>query len=73
MEMFLIFALGLIVGALVVSVRTRSKPIGTLQIDNSDVNEEPYLFVRLSTSIDNLFKMKVVQFKVDVKDFIPRK
>src|SRR5574344_1527554 len=69
----LIFAMGFLVGGVVIAVVLYEKPVGTLRIDTSDPDEAPYLFVELSESVVKIYDKKQVTFYVNTQKYVSRK
>lgn len=69
----LIFAMGFLVGGVVIAVVLYEKPVGTLRIDTSDHDEAPYLFLELSESVVKIYDKKQVTFDVNTQNYISRK
>ena len=44
---FVFFIVGAFVGSVLTVFMTRKRPIGTLRIDRSDPNDQPYMFLEL--------------------------
>ena len=61
------FLLGMIIGAIVYSWRIRSKTCGTIKMARSDPYEPPYLFLEVTTSVEDIMSHEVVMFKVSQK------
>lgn len=62
---------GMIIG-ICISVWAFKKDInGYLRVDRSD--EKPYLFLELSSNIENLEKKKYIMLEVKKEDFLPHK
>ena len=62
-----------VAGVIVERVGHKEKPIGTLRIDQSDPDDNPYLFLELETSPDVLKQRKTVMLKVNVENYISQK
>lgn len=73
MEPFVIFGIGILVGIVCTTVATRTKSVGSLIVDTSDSDDDPYLFLELSKDIGEIYRKKYVTFKVNLKNFIPQK
>lgn len=69
----LIFAMGFLIGGVVIAVVLYEKPVGTLRIDTSDPDEAPYLFLELSESVVKIYDKKQVTFDVNTQNYISRK
>lgn len=61
---------GLIAGAILAVIILQSRVIGYLRVDQSDPDDEPYLFLELFRRIPNLCVKKYLVFKVKVENFI---
>ena len=66
----LLFLLGFMVGIVSFLVYLIVRSVGTLRVDQSDPTEQPYLFLELDKSVENIIKEKYVLFKVIKKNFI---
>ena len=73
MEAVAIFIVGLLMGSLIMYLRSHDDPIGIIRIDKSDPYDSPYLFLELSESIDVLEKKEQVTLKVNTISYIPHK
>ena len=69
----IIFSAGLLMGFAVTGLVTRKKPIGTLRIDESDPNEEPYIFLELNRDVSSVRTKKRVMLAVLDKNYLPAK
>lgn len=66
-----IFALlSSLTSSIVYHIFFKPKKIGYLRIDRSD--EQPYLFLELTESLDTVLSQKTVIVKVKIEDYIPR-
>ena len=72
MEIILILA-GIVIGIGLAMIIFKAYFIGTLRIDKSDPNEEPYVFLELAKGIGDISSKKHVVLKVSTKNYIPRK
>ena len=74
MEVILVLA-GFVCGIGVGLILCRSKHdmIGTLRLDNSDPQDDPYLFLELNKPLSEFISKKYVRLKVCVKNFISQK
>ena len=66
----LLFLLGFMVGIVSFLVYLIVRSVGTLRVDQSDLTEQPYLFLELDKPVENIVKEKYVLFKVIKKNFI---
>lgn len=74
MEVILVlagFVCGIGVGFIL--MRTRYDTIGTLRVDHSDPQDDPYLFLELNKPLSKFISKKYVRLKVCVKNFISQK
>jgi len=69
----IIFSAGLLMGFAVTGLVARKKPIGTLRIDESDPNEEPYIFLELNQDVGSVRTKKRVMLTVLDKNYLPAK
>lgn len=68
----LIFVAGVIAGvggAILVLLKTKG---GTLRIDRSDPDSEPYMFLELTESLQSVMRKKYVVFRVNLENYISR-
>lgn len=70
---FILFFVGVFLGVSIASIIFRSYFIGYLRIDNSDLEDGPYIFLELSKWIGDISSKKYVVLKVKLKNFIPQK
>ena len=75
MELILCMIIGIIIGIVfgIVFGRQvfRRDVVGSLRIDQSDPDSEPYLFLELShKGADAIYKKRYVVLKVNIKDYI---
>lgn len=73
MEFVIAFGFGFMVGFFILYIIVCLKSVGSLRIDKSDLEDEPYLFLELYKNVQHLLKKKYVVLKVYSKNFIPRK
>lgn len=66
---------GLLIGALVTCLifRIKKRTIGTLRVDQSDPDDEPYLFLELTSNVDTIKRHKHVTFRVNVENYLSQK
>ena len=68
----LIFIAGVIAGvggAILVLLKTKG---GTLRVDRSDPDSEPYMFLELTESLPSVMRKKYVVFRVNLENYISR-
>lgn len=68
----LIAVIALIVGFVIGCLLSKKKPIGVLQVDRSQPNEPPYLFLELYNQVD-FYKYKTVTLTVLNENLASRK
>lgn len=71
MELVIIFVIGILVGCIITRSIFRMRSVGSLRIDTSDQDDEPYLFLELSKDVSVVYQRKYVTLKVNTKSFIP--
>ena len=72
MEVVICIIAGIIIGLFFGRYLFRGKIVGSLRVDRSDPDSEPYLFLELShKGADAIYKKKYVVLKVNIKDYIP--
>lgn len=64
------FMLGVIFGLIIATIVQTEKPVGTLRVDRSDLDDGPYLFLELATDPRFIETQKRVVMLVDVKNYI---
>ena len=72
MNLAIIFALGVLVGAIFTGIVFQLFSVGTLRVDNSDPDGS-FLFLELSKRIEAVVSKKYVVLRVKAKDFVPHK
>ena len=74
MELILCMIIGIIIGIIFGRQVLRKDVVGSLRVDQSDPDGEPYLFLELShKGADTIYKKKYVVLKVNIKNYIPHK
>lgn len=72
MHTAIIFAIGVVVGCILVNIVQRIKSVGALRIDTSDP-DGPYMFLELDKGIDTISSKKYVLLRVKLRNYIPHK
>lgn len=72
MEFVIVFAIGIVVGAIITRIISRPLGIGTLRIDTSDP-DGPFMFLELSKDVNTVASKKYVILKVNLKNYISQK
>ena len=67
------FLVGVLVGGITIKIKSMLSTYGTLRLDDSDLDEPPYIFLELENNPEGLCKKKYVTLKVCIKNFVPRK
>lgn len=68
MEVILILA-GVVIGIGIAMIIFRAYFIGTLRIDKSDPNEEPYMFLELDKGIGDISSKKHIVLRVSTNNY----
>ena len=66
----LLFLLGFMVGIVSFLVYLIVRSVGTLRVDQSDLKEQPYIFLELDKPVESVINEKYVLFRVIKKNFI---
>lgn len=69
----LLFIVGIIVGLFLSIFLLNIRCLGFLRIDNSDPEENPYLFLEMKSNLNRIKNKKYVIFKVKIKNYISQK
>ena len=69
----IVFGTGLLAGVAMTILANWKKPIGVLRIDESDPNEEPYIFLELNQGVDSVRTKKRVMLTVLDKNYLSAK
>lgn len=65
---------GILIGLLVSKFVFKDKPIGSLRVDKSDSDSEPYLFLELDAGgMSDIYKKQSVRLRVKIKNYISHK
>lgn len=73
MDIVLAVIAGIIIGAIITVVIFSAISVGSLRVDQSIPEDEPYLFLELTKSVSTILRKKFVVLKVRVEDFISHK
>lgn len=73
MELIVAFCIGILIGCVFTVIIFRVMAVGTLRIDTSDPNDDPYLFLELSKDVNAIRQKKYITLKVNIKNFITHK
>jgi len=73
MEIVVGIAIGIVIGAVVTCLVFSAFSVGSLRVDQSIPEDDPYLFLELTKSVSTILKKKFVVLKVRAEDFIPHK
>lgn len=76
MDVLIFCIVGFIIGLIFSYLIVKHYTIGNLRLDNSDPEEEPYMFLELDSSLHNvnwIGKQKFVVLKVLLKNYISQK
>lgn len=57
----------------VIGIKYHHKPVGTLRVDQSDPDDNPYLFLELSEDPKKLPNQKYITLKVNIENYISHK
>lgn len=65
---------GFLIGLLIARFIFKDKPVGSLRVDQSDPDSEPYLFLELDyDGAEAIYKKRYVRLRVDLKNYISQK
>lgn len=65
---------GILIGLLASRFIFKDKPIGSLRVDQSDPDSEPYLFLELDPGgMNDIYKKQSVRLRVKIKNYISHK
>lgn len=73
MEIVVGIAIGIVIGAVVTCLVFGVFSVGSLRVDQSIPEDDPYLFLELTKNVSTILKKKFVVLKVRAEDFIPHK
>lgn len=73
MEIVISIIIGIIIGAVATCMIFGTFSVGSLRIDQSIPEDEPYMFLELTRNVRTILKKKFVVLKVRAEDFIPHK
>lgn len=70
----ILLIVGILIGLLISKIIFRDKPIGSLRVDNSDPDSEPYLFLELyNGGLQKIQKKQYVHLNVKIKKYVSQK
>lgn len=70
----ILLIVGILIGLLISKIIFRDKPIGSLRVDNSDPDSEPYLFLELyNGGLQKIQKKQYVRLNVKIKKYVSQK
>lgn len=70
----ILLIVGILIGLLISKIIFRDKPIGSLRVDNSDPDSEPYLFLELyNGGLQKIQKKQYVCLNVKIKKYVSQK
>ena len=73
MTIIIIFLVGVLLGIFVSIIISRFRAVGSLRIDTSDADDSPYLFLELSSNVNEVYKQKYVTLRINTNNFISHK
>lgn len=73
MEIVIGIIVGIIIGGVVTYLIFGAFSVGSLRVDHSIPEDEPYLFLELTRNVSTILRKKFVVLKVRAEDFIPHK
>ncbi len=73
MEIVISFLVGIVIGCIIVMIFSRLRAVGSLRIDRSDPDDNPYLFLELSKDINRFDCKKYITLKVRNENYISQK
>jgi len=73
MEIVIGIIVGIVIGAVATCLIFGAFSVGSLRVDHSIPEDEPYLFLELTRNVSTILRKKFVVLKVRAEDFIPHK
>lgn len=73
MEFITVFVIGVLVGRVFTIIIARINSVGSLRVDTSEPDDNPYLFLELSKDTNCIFRKKYITLKINTKNFVSRK
>lgn len=64
--------IGIVIGAIVMIFLLRERPVGFLMVNNQDKEEDPYLFLELTSDVQTVCKKSYIKLKVNKKGYTPQ-
>lgn len=72
--LLILLLVGILIGLLVSRFIFKDKPIGSLRVDQSDPDSDPYLFLELDPcGMNDIYNKKSVRLRVKIKNYISHK
>ena len=73
MPIIIALIIGIVIGVVLTVIISQVRSVGLLQIDSSNTDDSPYLFLELSKDLDVVYRKKYAMLKVNIKEFVPHK
>lgn len=73
MEIVIGIIVGIVIGAVATCLIFGAFSVGSLRVDQSIPEDEPYLFLDLTRNVSTVLRKKFVVLAVRAEDFIPHK
>ena len=64
---------GILIGVACTRIIYNIRNLGTICVDDSDPDDDPYLFLELHSNVSDVVKRKHITLKVDVKNYLSQK
>ena len=69
----IIFLIGILVGVAIMIFGFKKLIVGSLRIDRSDPDDQPYLFLEMKKELKRVSKKKYIVLKVNIQNYISQK
>ena len=69
----IIFTVGILIGIIITIIWFRKHIAGSLRVDQSDPDDQPYLFLEMEKKLSEVLKKKYVILKVNIQNYISQK